>query len=487
MSPTRRHIARVMIVVLAAGLVGFGLAKLYIWFQARRGVEELARLAAPYASIEWDSVSAGLDGRMQIRGLVIAPLTVDDTLSIKTLTIRLPSGFRPEELVRRLLTGELTGTVRIDAQDVALRSDGALFQQLNQITNGYLWKTPLAALGCKGIEDLDQAVLGQSGGGMVYANVALRLRSPARQLALSLKIDLRELAATRVEAAIDVGHPFVPLRDPAALTTLPVTVSGLHIRHIDRGFNTKRNLLCASQQNMSVAAFLDRHLGAVRALYRDRKLAPSDQLLTQYRDFAGHGGEILIALNFDEPVAAAKLYRMDEQQLLTHARVSLAINGVSIQNPSEAWQLWINSDDGRFPAAAQAAAAESSTAQPSFHDIPVADLVHHVGERTRIITGDGSHHMGVLEQIDAGSLTLRWELSGGYVRFSIAADKIEVAQVYGNTVAESMPPSAGSTRSPDHVGNSAHRKHDSKASLKHVNNQKTVSEADPTSAIRAYR
>ncbi|MDN5850928.1 MAG: hypothetical protein L0H63_15045, partial [Nitrococcus sp.] len=342
----------------------------------------------------------------------------------------------------RLLTGEFTGTVRVDAEGVALRADGALFEQFNQTTNGYLWKTPLAALGCKSIEDLGQAVVEQSGEGMVYADIALALRSPARQLALSLTIDLQELATTHLEAAIDLGHPFVPLQDPAALAALPVTMTGLHIRHIDRGFNTKRNLLCASAQNMPVAAFLDRHLAAVRALYHERQVAPNDELLTQYRDFATHGGEILIELNFKEPMATAKLYRMDEQQLLTHARVSFAINGVSIHNPSEVWYLWINNDHDRVPAAAQAAAAEASAAQPSFHDIPVADLINHLGERTRIITIDGSHHMGILEHIDASSLTLRWELSGGYMRFFIAADKIKEAQVYRSTVSRTTPTSA---------------------------------------------
>ncbi|MDN5848167.1 MAG: hypothetical protein L0H63_00820, partial [Nitrococcus sp.] len=115
----RRSIARVMLVMLAAGLLGYGLAKLYVWSQAWRGVEELARLAAPYATLEWDSVSAGLDGQMRIHGLVIAPLTVDDTISVKTLTISLPIGFKAEELMHRLLTGEFTGTVRVDAEGVA--------------------------------------------------------------------------------------------------------------------------------------------------------------------------------------------------------------------------------------------------------------------------------------------------------------------------------------------------------------------------------
>lgn len=425
----RRHISRVIIVVLAAGLAGYGLARLYIWSQARHGVEELARLAAPYVNLGWDGVSAGLDGQLQIQGLTIQPRTLDDTISIQNLTIKAPAHLKPAELMRRLATGELSDSLRIDARDLTVRTDGALFQRLSQITGGYLWRTPLAALGCESTERLDRAILAQPSGDRVRANVALRLRmhGPARRLILFLDIDLPELAATTLEATMALGRPVLALMEPATLATLPFSLTNLRIRHTDRGFNTDRNLLCASEQNIPITVFLDRHLAAIRAIYHKRKPAPSEALFTQYRDFAAHGGDVLIDLNFSQPMTPVELYRMDKAQLLTHAQFALAINGVPIQSPAEAWYPWVSRNR---PPAAQETATASSLPAPSFHDIPVADLIHHLGERARIITRDGSHHKGILERIDADAVTLRWKLSGGYMRFSIAADKVKEAQIY---------------------------------------------------------
>lgn len=426
----RRSIGRIMLVALAAGLAGYGLAKLYIWFQARHGVEELARLAAPYANLEWDSVSAGLDGQMQIHGLTIQPRMLNDAISIKSLTIRAPVQLGPEELMHRLVTGELSDSLWIHAKGLTIRADGPLFQRLRQITGGYLWRTPLAALGCEGIKKLDRAILAQPDGDLLQANVKLRLRmrGAARQLALRVDVDLPKLAATTLEATMDIGRLVLFLKDPTALTKLPLKLTSLRIRHTDRGFNASRNLLCASAHDIPVTTFLDRHLAAVRAIYHERKPAPSEALFTQYRDFAAHGGDILLELNFDKPIALAELHRMDQQQLFTRTQFALAINGVRIHSPAEAWYPWISHD--RFPAVQETAATDSFTKPPRFHDVSLADLNHHLGERARVITKDGSHHKGILKRVDASAVILQWELSGGYMRFSIAADKIREAQIY---------------------------------------------------------
>ncbi|EAR22447.1 LSm family protein [Nitrococcus mobilis] len=434
MGTVRSHIGRIMLVVLAAGLAGYGLAKLYLWYQAQHGIEELARLVAPYATLEWQGISAGLDAQTRISGLTLQPRGLNDTVLIKSLTIQTPAHLEAEELAHLLTLDESTDSLRVEARGITIRAEGPLLQRLNQLTGGYLWKTPLAALGCGGnIEKLDRAILTQANDDpVVHANAALRLRMqrPARRAMLVLDTDLQGLATTHLEATVDLDHPVVPSSAQTA-EAIPIKVVALQIRYTDQGSNANRNLVCASKQNQPVGAFLDRHLTAVRAMYRARKPAPNEQFFTQYRDFATHGGDILIDLNFNKPMTLAALYRMGKQPLLTQAQFSLAINGVSIPGPAKAWYPWINQDQGHLLVAQKTAATDSVTEQPSrFHEIAVADLIDHIGEQARLITKDDSHHQGILEQIDTNTVTLRWEMSGGYMRFSIAADKIKEAQVY---------------------------------------------------------
>ncbi|MCO6439637.1 MAG: hypothetical protein J5I81_00855 [Nitrococcus mobilis] len=434
MSTVRSHIGRIMLVALAAGLAGYGLAKLYLWSQARHGIEELARLVAPYAELEWQGISTGLDAQTRIHGLTLQPRGLNDTVSIKSLTIKTPAHLGAEELVHRLTLGELTDSLRIEARDLTIRVEGPLLQRLNQLTGGYLWKTPLAALGCGGdIEKLDRAILMQANDDpAVHANVALRLRMhrPARRARLLLDTDLQGLATIRLEATVDLDHPVVPSNGPTA-EALPIKVIALQIRYTDQGFNANRNLVCASRQNRPVAAFLDRHLAAVRTMYRARKPGPNEQFFTQYRDFATHGGDILIDLNFNKPMALTALYRMGKQPLVTQAQLSLAINGVSVPGPAETWYPWIKREQARPLLAVQkTAATKPVTAAPRFHEIAVADLIDHIGEQARLITKDGLRHQGILEQVNASAVTLRWGMSGGYMRFSIAAEKIKEARIY---------------------------------------------------------
>ncbi len=433
MSTVRSHIGRIMLVALAAGLAGYGLAKLYLWSQAQHRIEELAKLAAPYATLEWQGISAGLDAQTRISGLTLQPRGLNDTVLIKNLTIKTPAHLEAEELVHLLTLGKLTDSLQIEARGLTLQAEGPLLQRLNQLTGGYLWKTPLAALGCGGdIEKLDRAMLTRANGDpVVHANVALRLRMqrPGRRAMVVLDTDLPGLATTHLEATVDLDHPVVPSDTPLA-ETMPIKVIALQTHYTDQGSSANRNLVCANKQNQPVAAFLDRHLATVRAIYRARKPAPSEEFFTQYRDFAAHGGDILIDLNFNKPMALTALYRMGKQSLITQAQLSLAINGVSIPGPAEAWYPWSSRGQGQPLTAQKMPATNPVTQPPRFEEIAVADLIDHVGEQARLITIDGVHHEGILEQVDADAATLRWGMSGGYMRFSIATEKIKEAQIY---------------------------------------------------------
>lgn len=427
----RNLIGRIVIVALAAVLAGYGLARLYVWVQARRGVGDLARLAEPYAEVEWEGVRAGVDGEIRLHGLTVHPRGLNDTITIDTLEIQTSQGLVPNELAHRLAEGRLPAYLQIDARNLAFPVGGPLFRRLDAITGGYLWGTPLDSLGCKGVHHLGRSILENLDGQVLHANVELRLRMhrPTRRLALAMDVDLQKLAVTTLEATMDLGRQDLPLDQPSVLRSLPVTLTELRVRHTDRGFNSNRNLLCARQLDIPVDAFLRRHLDAVRASYQDHIPAPNAALFTQYRDFAAHGGDILIDLNPKRPISLAELAEMHGWPLSDRLQPLLAINGVPIHSPAAAWYPWTDKD-GSAERSGGTTTAETSAEKPAFHDVAVSDLSRYLGKQARIFTQDGVQHKGVIEKIGADSVTLRWELSGGYMRFSIADDKIKQAQVF---------------------------------------------------------
>jgi hypothetical protein len=120
-----------------------------------------------------------------------------------------------------------------------------------------------------------------------------------------MEIHLNRMGADAVEFILSAGTPGAGFAEamitlnapgvetnPAAFAAATLTSATLTFR--DEGFIAARNAYCAKEANITPAAFVDKHIEAVRAkLLRNDRVADAP-LEAAYRDYATKGGEMLI-------------------------------------------------------------------------------------------------------------------------------------------------------------------------------------------------
>ena len=81
--------------------------------------------------------------------------------------------------------------------------------------------------------------------------------------------------------------------NPSALAAATLTAASITFR--DEGFIAARNAYCAKQANISVDAFIDKHIQAVRETFRsESRTVPDEPLEAAYRQYVTKGGEIVL-------------------------------------------------------------------------------------------------------------------------------------------------------------------------------------------------
>lgn len=81
---------KVLIVIVVAGLVAFGL-KLYVNHRTAQGVDQVIEALSPYVTIKYESVSSTMSGALAINGLTIYLPEYKDPVQIDALGIKVPS------------------------------------------------------------------------------------------------------------------------------------------------------------------------------------------------------------------------------------------------------------------------------------------------------------------------------------------------------------------------------------------------------------
>lgn len=123
---------RVFLVLAILGIAYAGL-KGYLYFKTKDHIDKMAAAAAPFADIEYGSVSSTLGGAIEVGDIVIKPHAYDDTVKIEQIRIQTPGlGFllNGQDAVR---SGELPEHLSISFQEIRLALDGSLVRTLEEM------------------------------------------------------------------------------------------------------------------------------------------------------------------------------------------------------------------------------------------------------------------------------------------------------------------------------------------------------------------
>lgn len=422
---------RLLVALIVVAVLGAGGAKLYLWQQANEGMERIARLAEPLAQLEWESVGGDVAGQFRVEGLSIKPRGVDDEIYLKRLTVRADNIRDVLDLASRLRAGEIPTSMTMTVTGATVNVGGGAYRWLETATAGHWWGTPVDALGCGKVKDLNLEVLEALGHHSLKANAEFRLRlhEPTRRAALLLDVEIPGFASTTVDTVLSLGQTELPGNSASTVASMSPKISSLRIRYTDQGFNESRNYYCAAQLDVPVPEFIDRHLAAVREALSRHQPPPTASLLKRYRAFATYGGDLLLDLAPQKAVNLSDLYGLDRAQFIETMQPRLAINGRTITDPPEAW---IPSSEAAVVKASTGNTEEKparTSTKPAFGEVTVEDLATLVGHVARVEMHNGSRHEGIIREATPLKVVLAKRMEGGEARFILDPQEIAAVRV----------------------------------------------------------
>lgn len=248
----------------------------------------------------------------------------------------------------------------------------------------------------------------------------------------------------------------------------------------DSGFVKARNAWCAREAQISETLFVDRHVAAVRRTVQAIGFDPTQALLDAYRVYAQNGGTLVWETNLAPGTALedstghgdeAALYAMNAR-LTVPGRASVAYVGTLIEprdfpEGDVASVVAVLRREGTLPVAGAVAApavaatdvaAETVAPAPLVAETPVAaepaaiaagvpeeaappeiqrgpiapkDLDQHVGHTVRLTLANGRRYAGVIERVDARSVSIKVGVGGGSASLSFVRDTIAAIEALG--------------------------------------------------------
>ena len=398
-------------VALAVGLA-YGAAKGYAYWRVKSQLDEIARLANPYAELRWKGISTELAGAVEVTGVTVAPRAIAQDIDIAS--IRVETGDP-----RLLFTGmprradQAPETLRLAANGVQIPLRGALLDGLqrdpksNACDFGGL--PDPALLAAAGMENL-----------IIDFGMDLSMRKDEGRLAMTFRYATRGI--DELDAAADfTGSGPLPAFKQAVVRYRPNSEAVARIADH-----------CAQRRGTDRAGFLRALADQSDRIFLEQfGVLPGPGLREALRTYLARPGQIKLAIRPERDIspmmftAGASRSLADWQRL---AGLELYLNGALV-------------DDLRTVSATQAPGSANgssdsveSAAQPplkaQFQDRPVDEISRYIDHRVRVHTRDGkAPREGRLDSVDSTQANVDQRMHGGHLVSHVRLDQIARLEV----------------------------------------------------------
>jgi len=271
--------------VLAAILLA-GVLKLLAWYAVGQDAQRITAALAPYAQVRYDSISAGLDGSVNLSGVGVAVKrgTAQDLYRADSVALESPGVFW---LLKHALLGDNSLPPRFGVSLRGLKLPAMLWLDSHWLNPATL--VPFETLGCGAgaFTPADYSKMGVSVGD-ARQHIDYRYDTDSKTLDLTLTLSSPGFANLALEAEV---HPFDP-KAQVALDTLHI--DQLSADYADLGYLQRRNRFCGQRTSIGPEQFAEQHVAAVQALLQQHGVQAGSDLVKLYRHLVETGGQASI-------------------------------------------------------------------------------------------------------------------------------------------------------------------------------------------------
>lgn len=279
---------------LAAALIA-GALKLLLWYAVKQEAERLTLTLAPYAQVQYDSISAGLNGAVGLNSVKVAIKREggSDIFAAEHAVLETPGALW---LLRHTLLGDDTLPPRfgINFQNLKLPGSGMSVPGIGPEWLSPLSYVPFETLGCGVVTHLSLADYQQMGLNVGDRSLHGEYHYDSEAGTLSLALALSNPPLSSIALAAELNH-----FEPGALAGKAASIEKLRVEQLsfeysDSGYLHRRNHFCAQHTAQADSQFVEQHIAAVQGFLKQRYIEPGAELLRLYRRLVESGGQITI-------------------------------------------------------------------------------------------------------------------------------------------------------------------------------------------------
>lgn len=452
-----------------------------IWWRVDAGVSRIFESIQGFTQASRGSSFFGLNGDVGVNRVRIdapAGSSLPGAMRIERVTVHTPG-------LWWLIRSSLFGVEEKFPERVGLTLDnfelsGVTPQMQAENLLGTYSGAPFEADGCGSRTAWERGDLGTLGLSVQHSKIVVRMNRLGAD-AVEFVISAGTPGAGIAEGMVTLTAPGVDA-NPTAFAAATLTSATLAFR--DEGFIAARNAYCGKEANLSAAAFVDKHIEAVRARFARVGLVPDAPLEASYREYATKGGELMIRTR---PQAGFQLmnargYNGEQMRYLLSPVVEvqgrdpvlLALKPLSEVQPEPATEVTTvtATPPAATPASAAASTAATATAPAAAPAAPPApvqeakplvtfgggknafavqpmeydELRQNVGREVVVRTQNGTTRRGALVRFSGSNLDIQLGARDGGFQLSIpkrdvrdvgvVVDSGESAPVQGNSNAK---------------------------------------------------
>jgi hypothetical protein len=335
---------------LAAILLA-GVLKLLAWYEVGQDAQRLTAALAPYAQLRFDSVSAGLDGSVNLSGvdLVVKHEAKPETYHADSVVLETPNIFW---LLKHALLSDDTVPPRLGVSVQGLKIPPLPWLDRQWLDPATL--APFANLGCdeSSFTAADYHKMGVTPGDN-RQRLDYRFDAESKTLSLTVTLSAPTFASVVVDTEL---HPFDPQNAFSIAALQKLSVGQLGVDYTDNGFMQHRNAYCAQRASITPEQFTDQHFAALRTLLQQKGIGASNELLKLYRHLVESGGHASILSLPNSSFVAGAWGQTSADDLLRQLNITARYG----DTPPVMFRLTFPS-----PVDAEAAAAATADATPA--------------------------------------------------------------------------------------------------------------------------
>ncbi len=432
-------------VLVALPLLAWGAVTLYLHARIDDGLQKLARLAAPVATLRWGAIETTLSGEASVHDVRIDLRRPADTLTIERITYDTPNMWFLLRDLGQVNNARIPDSLHLRVQGLRLDLYGDLTDRVEQVINGL--NLDLAGvnklcggrlfIGPRELRDMGYEAI------VIDADLGFDIDTITEELTWSLQLAAREMVALQVKNTFD-GFLGTPLQELVP-TPHPARAGPLTIRVADRNYIKRMVTYCARLSEMGIGEYIQEEANQPDTYFANLwGFVPGPGLREAYQRYLADPRSVEISLEWPADTTPETLALFKPEEIPALLALQVRVNDQPITDLAFRFQpgrqTGIASRFRRLFAKEAPAPAKPRPQPPRYeeryHPVAPTRLGDYLDHPVRLHTETGQLREGTLIRLSGNIAYVQQTIHHGEFVMQVPLSKVSKAEVLLRTPVE---------------------------------------------------